>query len=123
MRNSKTFKKAIIVTVAMVISQAPAVAWAEAVNINTKMISTAEVFERQRSDLKNELERSLIRDEVQAELIKHGVTVEEAQKRLATLSSQEVQNLSGQIKEARAGGDVLTTILIVILIIFLVQRI
>lgn len=88
------------------------------------MISTVEVMRRLTADSeRKEIEDLLLRAQVKAALEFNGVSSEEATRRLAALSDQEVQRLSKQIKQARAGGDVLTTIVLVLLIIFLIQRI
>jgi hypothetical protein len=60
---------------------------------------------------------------VRDQLIQNGVAPEEASVRLASLSDQELRQLATQVQEARAGGDILVTILLVVLIVFLVKRI
>jgi hypothetical protein len=88
------------------------------------MISTSEMISRKHFSEEQEIVSGfLLREEVKELLQKNGVSAEEAQKRLATLSEREVLNLSEQVKSGRAGGDVLTTILLVLLIIFLIQRV
>lgn len=61
--------------------------------------------------------------QVRDELLKRGVSPDEVTQRLANLSDAEVKQLAGQIETARAGGDILWTILIIVLIIFIVKRI
>lgn len=65
----------------------------------------------------------LQKDDVQSLLIKQGISPSEAADRLANLSTTEIQQLALQAKEARAGGDVLLTVLLVLLIIYFVQRV
>ena len=62
------------------------------------------------------------RDDVKQQLVKLGVTAEEANNRIASLSEAEVQEFSAQINQVQAGGF-LVAILVIILIIFVVVRI
>lgn len=117
-------KSFIAILMAFLISPLPQAMAATQLEGRPQMISTAEVMRRMSADAeRKEISDLLLRDHVKAALEKNGVNSEEATKRLAALSDQEVQRLSEQIKEARAGGDVLTTIVLVLLIIFLIQRI
>lgn len=88
------------------------------------MVPTSEVvhqIDRQQAEAKV---RDLIsREDVQKALRERGVSPEEASARLASLSESELRDLSHQVEYARAGGDILVTILIVVLIIFLIKRI
>lgn len=114
MRNIVTY------VMAFIFSSMPQLALAESAQ-TFNMVSTSSVV----SDmtLSSEVEELLNNSEVQKQLVANGLTQEEATKRLAALSPAEMNQLSLQIQEARAGGDILFTILIVVLIIFLVQRI
>lgn len=88
------------------------------------MVSTSSVVAGlTRSEAQSNIEDLLQRDDVKAELAKRGVSADEISSRLASLSAEEMRQLSGQINEARAGGDILITILVVVLIIFLIKRI
>jgi hypothetical protein len=88
------------------------------------MLTTAAVLEEiNRTQAESAIQDYLQTTNVRAELLKHGLTSEEVTTRLASLSEQEIQQLSTQVKEARAGGDVLVTVILVLLIIFLIQRI
>lgn len=95
---------------------------------NAAMISTGQAVSR----LSHDAERKKIaefvnRSDVKTQLIKYGVNPAEASMRLASLSDKEVKNLSAQIDSSTAGGDpivgVLSLVLIILLIIFLAQRI
>ena len=76
-----------------------------------------------RENAQKDVENYISKSDVQAELMKHGLTADEVNSRLASLSDQEMRQLSGQVQQARAGGDILITVLVVILIIYLIQRI
>lgn len=102
-----------------VLSNIPAIAVA-----NQAMISTqAVVAELDRAQTEQKISEYLSRTEVKEELMKRGVSAEEVSSRLASLSETELRALSSQVEQARAGGDILVTILIVVLIIFLIKRI
>lgn len=97
---------------------------AGAVNHKNKMISATSVLAEINRDQAEENIRSFLqKSDVQNELIEQGLSKEEVSLRLANLSEQEIRQLSTQVKEARAGGDVLVAVLLVVLIVYLVQRI
>lgn len=117
-----TVKLACAYLMSAVLTNIPNMVFAE--SVKAAMIPTTTVVsELTRSDAQAKVENLLKRDDVRKQLQAHGVSVEEASQRLASLSEAEMRNLAGQLQEARAGGDVLVTVLIVILIIFLIQRI
>ena len=66
------------------------------------------------------------RKEVKDQMIKLGVSPEEAQMRVATLTDGELRKIAGDIDQNTAGGDIfgiLALVLIVILIIYFAKRI
>lgn len=98
------------------LSNAPAIA------ANEVMISTVAVVEElSRSETEKAVRDYISRDEVKKTLAERGVTPTEVDQRLASLSDSELQLLAGNIHQERAGG-ILVTILIVVLIIFLIRR-
>lgn len=97
----------------------PSVGWAQQTMISTSAV--AEKLNRQQAE--QDIQDYLSREEVRKALIERGVAPEEVSSRLASLSETELRQLSGQVEMARAGGDILVTILIVVLIIFLIKRI
>lgn len=116
---SKSSKIIGSITMSLFLTNVPAMAVAE-----TGMIQTHSVVnDLTRSEARQNVHDFLSRSEVQEELIARGLTLDEATLRVASLSEQELTQLSGQISQARAGGDVLVTILLVVLIIFLIKRI
>lgn len=64
---------------------------------------------------KEELARSLMREDVQAELARMGVSADDAHARIAALTDDEAAQLNQQIQQAPAGG-----IIGVIVFVFLV---
>jgi hypothetical protein len=68
----------------------------------------------------------LARDDVRNQMMRLGVSPEEAAQRVAALSDAEISRLNGTLMNQPAGGDVvgiLIIILIVLGIVFLVQRV
>lgn len=118
---SKPFKSVCALSMAAFISQAPAVGMAE---VSSHMLPTTVLIEElNREEATARVQDFLSRDDVQAALIQRGLSPAEASERLASLSVAELNDLSKQVQEAKAGGDILVTILIVVLIIFLIKRI
>lgn len=70
-----------------------------------------------------QMENFLSRAEVIDYLNEQGLNKEEVLRRTSALSELELKQLMSEVDQARAGGDVLMTILIVILIVFLARRI
>ncbi|MES2803548.1 MAG: PA2779 family protein [Bdellovibrionota bacterium] len=104
------------------LSHLPQVVFAETVQAN-KMISTTEVLERfDRKMTEEKLTSFLSQQDIQQKLVDQGVSVSEAKARIASLSDSELQNLSQQIDKAQYGGDILITVLLIVLIIYLVKR-
>lgn len=66
-----------------------------------------------------QLEALLDREDVQDRLVEYGVSPEEATERVAALSNEEVQQLVQDIDTLPAGGDVLTILLVVLLLILI----
>lgn len=125
MKKSNPRKIITAVSMAFLMSNIPNSALAVSVSsVGTKMVSTGMVLaEMTRAEAEQNVRDYLQRSDIQSELIKHGVSADEATARLANLSELELRQISGQVNEARAGGDILVAILLVVLIIFLIQRI
>lgn len=119
MKFSKSFKIACSVFMSIMLTNLPASAVA-----NQGMISTSSVVEQlSREQTEKEVLYNLSRDEIKQTLIDNGISPQEVSSRLASLSDTELRQLSGQLSEARAGGDILVVIVLVLLIIFLAKRI
>ncbi len=118
----KTILKLICIwTMAFMMSHLPQIAAAEAIPVLIRTSVVANELSRQQAEA--DLQDLLSKDEVRDQLVKSGVSPNEASQRIASLSDTELKQLHMQVEEARAGGDILFTILIVVLIIFLVKRI
>lgn len=91
------------------------------------MIATNEAVEiMSRAESNEKVASFMVRKDVQEQLIKFGVSPEEANKRLAGLSDAEMRKLAGEIDKATIGGDVggiLVLVLLVVLIIYFAKRI
>ncbi len=99
-------------------------------NAQAQMIATGQAVSSLQFDANRRKVANFInRDDVKTQLVNHGVNTQEATQRLASLSDVEVQRLATEIDQSRAGGDtlliggILTTILLVLLIIYLAKRI
>lgn len=126
MKISKKMRLPISFFMALLLSHIPALAAAKVQRINPQanlMLPTASVLEELGRTQNVERVREFLQDsEVRAELIKRGVSPEEAKKRIASLNDSELRQLSMQVKEARFGGDILVTILVIVLIIYFLTR-
>jgi hypothetical protein len=91
------------------------------------MIATNEAVEiMTRAESHQKVSTFMARQDVKEQLIKFGVSPEEANRRLAGLSDAEMRKLAKDIDQATIGGDVggiLVLVLIVILIIYFAKRI
>lgn len=105
------------------LSHLPQVVFAETIQAN-KMISTTDVLANyDRKATQEKVSSFLNQQQIEQKLVAQGVSLSEAQARVASLSDAELQNLSQQIDKAQYGGDILVTVLLIVLIIFLVKRI
>lgn len=101
----------------------PDVALAEVATSTSMIPTSAIVSDMNAAEAKANVDNFLKRDDVRQQLMANGISADEAATRVAALSPAEMKNLSSQMEQARAGGDILVTILVVVLIIFLIQRI
>lgn len=124
MLKSKLAKVLIVLLVCLSISHFPEIAVAQ---VAERMIPTSEVVETlSRVDLEANIQSYLDREDLKKELTKIGLSTAEISKRMASLSTEELKQLSKQLEQARYGGEVveiLIVVLLVILIIYLVKRI
>jgi len=119
MRFSKRFLAACSVFMSVILSNIPALAVSSEAMISTEMA----IVEMDRAQTEQKIADFLTREDVRAALVEKGVAPDEVSSRLASLSETELRALSSQVEQARAGGDILVTILLIVLIIFLVKRI
>lgn len=110
---------------ALLLSNIPHVVFAESLKeSNSPMIpATNVVAELTRAQAMANVQEFLKRSDVRNQLAKSGLSEKEAELRVASLSETELKQLSTQMDQARAGGDILVAILLVVLIIFLIKRI
>lgn len=84
------------------------------------LISTAQVAQVAANQDRVSIGTVLARPEVEAQLIRRGVSVEEANQRVAALTDEEARTLSQQLDSLPAGGvDVLGTVLIVFIVLLI----
>lgn len=88
------------------------------------MIPTSTVVtELNRTEAQGKIKNFLSEDKIRQTLEEKGLSADEINTRLAHLSDQEMQDLAGQIEQARYGGDILVTVLLIVLIIYFAKRI
>lgn len=119
MRFSKPFKVTCCLSLSLLMTDVPAIAWAQGNMISTSTLVT----QLDRGQTETKIQNFLNRTDVQKALIERGVSPAEVSSRLASLSETELRHLSGQVEYAQAGGDILVAILLVVLILFFVKRI
>lgn len=92
-----------------------------------RMITTSQaVAEMTRVESAQKVSEFLDRKDVQEQMVKLGVTPQEAQERLAHLSDAELRKVAGDIDQSTIGGDVggiLVLVLLILLIIYFAKRI
>lgn len=82
------------------------------------IITTEELVTAQELDLKREQIRNwMARDDVREQLVTRGVDPEQAKARVDNMTDNEVITVAGKIDEMPAGGDALTVLLIVFLVL------
>lgn len=118
-------KAALRFFMAFVMSNVPNALMADTINgSQAEMISASQVLEEiTRAQAERNVRDYLEKTAVKNELLKNGISSDEAIARLSILSEQEIRQLSGQVNEARAGGDILIAVLLVVLIIYFAKRI
>lgn len=126
--NLKLSSRAVAVFMSAIMTNVPYLAWADALQAPTEMVSTATVVEQMnRSEIEQKVQNFLSQNEVRSEFVKRGVSPDEVTARIASLSDQELKQLSAQMDQAQYGGDALVGILVVVvlvlLIIFLAKRV
>lgn len=90
------------------------------------MPTSVYVQEVSRAQAEAKVQSYLSREDIKKEFVKRGVSPQEVEKRIASLSDQELKRLAGQMDQAMYGGDVggiLIVVVLVLLIIFLAKRI
>ncbi len=86
-----------------------------------KMVTTDQVIEQSTpSDARAQVRDFLMREDVQQQLTRLGVDPEEAARRVASLSDEEVQQIAGRLDELPAGEGAVGIVIGAFLIIFLV---
>ena len=88
---------------------------------NAEMVTTDTVIQQYNSTEDRTLVMDfMLREDVQQQLTLLGVDPEEAARRVASLSDEEIQQIAGRLDELPAGQDGFAAVAGVILIIFLV---
>lgn len=115
-------KISLSILLTLILSHLPAAAATEAAA--DKMISTSEVVAQMTDqEARTQLGAYLEREDVKKSLAQMGISPNEINERMKNLTLFEMAQLKQEMEQARYGGDILVTVLLVVLIIFLIQRI
>jgi len=71
------------------------------------------------AEARQRLETLLAREDVQAELVRHGLNPEQAKARVVALTDDEVRALNGQIDDLAAGGNGIIGALVLVFLVLL----
>ena len=117
MLKSLKFCRAVVVAVitGLFITSMP-VPRAQAALVTSDELATQRSVAADRARI-NEL---LAREDVQRELKSYGLSADEAQARVDSLTDEEVRQVAGRLDQLPAGQDVLGTIIVAALIVFIV---
>jgi hypothetical protein len=85
------------------------------------VIDTSSYLQTQNNSLRSELQGLLAREDVRNQLISLGVQPDDAQKRLAALTGEELVQLQKQIDELPAGSSALAVIGAVFLVLLILE--
>jgi hypothetical protein len=86
--------------------------------VNAAIVSTSDLFATEQSQIGREyLLSSLEREEVRTALSSQGVDLEMAKQRVSVMTDEEVRALNQKMDEMPAGGDVLSAIVLVFLVL------
>ncbi len=87
---------------------------------NATMVGTDKVSASAQSQTNRERIRSfLAREDVRKEMQKQGIDANTADARVAVLSDQEVQQIAGKLDKMPAGGDVISLLLTIFVILLI----
>lgn len=92
---------------------------AQAALVGTEQVVATAAHGQAADEARQRLVALLARDDVAAQLQRHGVDAAQARERVAALSDAEVMQLNGQIDQVPAGGDVLGIAVFVFLVLLL----
>jgi hypothetical protein len=80
------------------------------------------IIQSQQHEARNELVRTVQREDVRQQLLAHGVSPAAVESRINLMTPEEIAHLNQQIEDLPAGGDVLG-VLLVIFIVFVITDI
>lgn len=123
MKFNRKLETAVIYTMTLLISNAPQLAMSQPTQTLSMIPTSSLVIELTEVEAQENISNFLSRADVQQQLMSSGLSQEEVALRLATLSRSEMNKLSSQITEARAGGDLVVAVLLVLVILILIGRI
>jgi hypothetical protein len=88
--------------------------------VNAAIVSTTDLVADHQSILERDyLLKSLEREEVQTALVAQGVNVEQAKKRVASMTNAEVVALNSKMDQLPAGSGVIDTVVFIMLVLLI----
>lgn len=89
---------------------------------NAAMMTTQQIAAQQNLQADRDLLKDrLLRDDVKTELLSLGVSPDTVEDRINSLTVSELAEINGKLDTLPAGGDALTTIAVIILILILLE--
>lgn len=124
MRLQQKARLFVIAVLTFFLSNIPNIAIAEVALQTGQMVPTSVVVaDLTRAQAQAKIQSHLDQKELRQKLAERGLSADEISTRLASLSDSEMNQLAQQMDQAQYGGDILVTILLVVLIIYIVKRI
>ncbi len=117
MQSPKPGKSFIAALILLVFSTTCLQAPAYAAILTSQEIAAQQALQLQR----DQLQQRLLRADVAAGLLEYGVTAEQVEQRINSLTAAEIQQVNGQLDALPAGGNVLATVVLVLLILILLE--
>ena len=86
-----------------------------------QLVSTGDALALEDGSMETRVEAYLLRDDVAAELASYGVSHEMAMARVASMSAEELQQLSGNIDEMPAGAGIIYVLGVVFIVLIVMN--
>jgi len=108
---------AVAMVLAMSVSMAGVVQTASAGVVGTRTV----MQQAERADTVARVQAALDRDDMQAQLVAHGVDPAAAMERIAALTDEELRYLDGRLAELPAGSDLVGVIGVVFVVLLILE--
>ncbi len=109
--------RAFVALLALSLGMAGVVQTAAAGVVGTRTV----MMQAERADTVARVQSALDREAVQAQLVAHGVDLDAAKARIASLSNEELRQLDGRLAELPAGASVVGVIGVVFVVLLILE--